>query len=66
MGTFNLKKVLAVNLKHQFKGPFFAALVVVMLTPVLSEFGASFGTVFSVARRGASYTHMSFGAGSKH
>ena len=40
VGTFNLKKVLAVNLKHQFKGPFFAALVVVMLTPVFYNVSA--------------------------
>ncbi|MCM1466625.1 MAG: hypothetical protein NC086_00645 [Alistipes sp.] len=36
----NLKKILAVNLKYQFRGPFFAALAVVLLTPVFYNVSA--------------------------
>lgn len=35
MGTLDFRKIVSVNLKHQFRGPFLAACVITLLTPVL-------------------------------
>lgn len=34
MGTLDFRKIVSVNLKHQFRGPFLAACVITLLTPV--------------------------------